>query len=74
MNRIAVLITALAAFGIAVANVILGQRLILPLPVATERGAEVPWYLAWGMVWVSVMCAAALGVFLISSTLRSGRR
>jgi uncharacterized membrane protein len=74
MNRIAILLTAMVVFGIAVANVILGQRLILPLPVATERGAGVPWYISWGMVWVSVGCAVVLGLFLITSTLRAGRR
>jgi hypothetical protein len=70
MNRVAIVIAALVTFGLAIAVVILGQNLILPLPVATERGAGVPWYITWAMVWVTVLCAVALGGFLIASTAR----
>jgi hypothetical protein len=49
---------------------ILGQNLILSLPVSTERGARVPWFITWGMVWVTVLCAVTLGGFLIASTVR----
>ena len=70
MNRAAVVIAALVTFGAAVAVIILGQNLILPLPVAAERGAGVPWYITWAMVWVTVLCAVALGGFLIASTVR----
>ena len=68
MNRVAILIAALVAFGAAALNVILGQQLILPLPVLIERGAEVPWYITWIMVWVTVLCAVALAGFLLKST------
>jgi hypothetical protein len=67
MNRVAVLIAAIACLALAVALFILGQRLILPLPVATERGAGVPWYITWAMVWVTAGCAVALAVFLLRS-------
>lgn len=70
MNRAGVVIAALVTFGMGVAVIILGQNLILPLPVATERGAGVPWYITWAMVWVTVLCAVALGGFLIASTVR----
>jgi hypothetical protein len=70
MNRVAIVIAALVTFGLAIAVIILGQNLILPLPVATERGAGVPWYITWAMVWVTVLCAVALGGFLIASTAR----
>ena len=70
MNRVAIVISALVTFAVGVAVVILGQNLILPLPVATERGAGVPWYITWAMVWVTVLCAVALGGFLIASTVR----
>lgn len=70
MNRAGVVIAALVTFAIGVAVIILGQNLILPLPVATERGAGVPWYITWAMVWVTVLCAIALGGFLIASTVR----
>ena len=70
MNRAAIVIAALVTFVLAVAVIILGQNLILPLNVAAERGAGVPWYLTWAMVWVTVLCAVALGGFLIASTVR----
>lgn len=70
MNRVAVVIAALVTLGLGVAVIILGQNLILPLPLATERGAGVPWYITWAMVWVTVLCAVALGGFLIVSTAR----
>ncbi len=70
MNRIGIVIAALVTFGVAVAVIILGQNLILPLPVAAERGGGVPWYITWAMVWVTVLCAVALGGFLIASTVR----
>ena len=70
MNRVAIVISALVTFGVAVTVIILGQNLILSLPVATERGAGVPWYITWAMVWVTVLCALALGTFFIRSTAR----
>ena len=70
MNRVAIVISALVTFGVGVTVIILGQNLILPLPVAAERGAGVPWYITWAMVWVTVLCAVALGGFLIAATVR----
>ena len=70
MNRGAIILAALVTFGLAIAVLILGQNLILSLPVATERGAGVPWYITWGMVWVTVLCAVTLGGFLLASTVR----
>jgi hypothetical protein len=74
MNRVAILVAAIVTLGVGVAVIILGQRLILPLAVSTERGAGVPWYVTWAMVWVTVGCALALSGFLVSSLRDSGRR
>lgn len=74
MNRIVVVSAAVLCFVLAIALLILGQQLILPLPVATERGAGVPWYVTWIMVWVTVGCAVALGAFLLSSLRNPSRR
>ena len=70
MNRPAILVAALVTFGLAVAVFILGQNLILTLPVAKQRGAGVPWYITWAMVWVTVLCGTALATFFIRSTAR----
>jgi len=70
MNRIAILLSAVASFGLAVAVFVLARTLILPLPVMIERDAEMPWYITWGMVWVTVLCAVALGAFLLTAVPR----
>lgn len=68
MNRSAIIIAAIVTFGLAAAAVILGQNLILSYDVSAQRGAGVPWYITWIMVWVTVLCAVALGGFLLKST------
>jgi hypothetical protein len=73
MNRIGILIAAVLSFVLAIVLIVLGQRLILSLPVMIERGAGMPWYITWAMVWVTVGCAVVLGGYLLSS-LRTSRR
>ena len=70
MNRPVILISALVSFGIAIATAILGWNLILTLPTMQQRGGGGPWYVTWAMVWVTALCAVALGGFLIASTAR----
>ena len=70
MNRIAIVAAAILAFGVGIALLIAGQNLILPLPVMQQRAGGVPWYITWVMVWITVLCAGALGVFLLSATVR----
>ena len=73
MNRIAIILALTMLVVIAASNVRLGQGLILPLPTMIERGAGVPWYITWIMVWLNVLCAAGLAAFLASSLLRNKR-
>jgi hypothetical protein len=35
-----------------------------------ERAGGMPWYITWIMVWITVLCAVALGGFLIAATTR----
>ena len=70
MNRIAIIAAAIVSFGIGIALLITGQNLILSLPVMQQRAGGMPWYLTWAMLWITVLCAAALGGFLISATVR----
>lgn len=70
MNRTAVLLAAIVTFGLAIANLLLAQNLILPLSVMKERAGGMPWYITWAMVWVSVFCCVALGGFLITAARR----
>lgn len=70
MNRTVIVLAAIVTFGLAIANLILAENLILPLSVMKERSGAMPWYLTWAMVWVSVFCCVALGSFLISAVRR----
>ena len=70
MNRTAIILAAIVTFGIAVANLLLAQNLILPRSVMKERAGGMPWYITWAMVWVSVLCCVALGGFLITAVRR----
>jgi hypothetical protein len=70
MNRIAIIVAAITTFGVGIALLIAGQNLILPLPVMQQRAGGMPWYLTWAMVWITVLCAVALGGFLISAVVR----
>ncbi len=74
MNRIAIVVAAVVVFAIAIVTVILGQNLILPLPTMIERGAGMPWYLTWAMIWLTVACAVVLGGFLLASVARNPNR
>ena len=70
MNRAAIVLAAIVTFGLAIANLVLAQNLILPLSIMKQRAGGMPWYVTWGMVWVSVFCCVALGGFLLASVRR----
>ena len=70
MNRNGIIAAAILTFVVGIAILIAGQNLILPLPVMQQRAGGMPWYITWAMVWITVLCAVALGGFLISATVR----
>ena len=70
MNRIAMLAAALVSFGIGIALLLTSQNLILSLPVMQQRAGGMPWYITWVMVWITVLCAVALGGFLTTAAIR----
>lgn len=74
MNRPAIVISAIVVFAVGIGNIVLGRNLIMPLARAEERGAGVPWYLVWGMIGVTALCALALGIFLLASTVQNPNR
>jgi multisubunit Na+/H+ antiporter MnhB subunit len=74
MNRPAVALTALLAFGVVIVNFVLARNLITPLAQAEERGSGVAWYLVWGMVILTLLCGVALGLFLLASIRNPSRR
>ena len=70
MNRNGIIAAAILTFIVGIALLVAAQHLILPLPVMQQRAGGMPWYITWAMVWITVLCAVALGGFLISATVR----
>jgi hypothetical protein len=70
MNRNGMLAAAILTFVVGIAILLAAQNLILPLPVMQQRAGGMPWYITWAMVWITVLCAVALGGFLISAVVR----
>jgi hypothetical protein len=70
MNRTVIVLAAIVTFGIAAADLLLAQNLMLPLAVMRDRAGAMPWYITWAMVLVSVLCCVTLGGFLLTSARR----
>jgi hypothetical protein len=70
MHRPAIIVAAIASFGLAVFSFILGVNLVPTLATLTERGLVAPWYVVWVMIWLTVLSAVTLGVFLIVTVTR----
>jgi hypothetical protein len=70
MNRNGIVAAAILTFVVGIVILVTAQHLILPLPVMQERAGGMPWYITWIMVWITVLCAVALGGFLIAATTR----
>jgi hypothetical protein len=47
----------------------------MPLAEAQEKGVGAgPWFLVWGMIVLTALCAFSLIAFLLATTLRSPSR
>lgn len=74
MNRITAVVSAIVITALAIGIWVLGGNLVMPLAEAKEKGVGAgPWFLVWGMIFITVACSAALVVFLIG-TIRSPSR
>jgi len=56
---------AVAVLGLAPASLLFGMTLMPSRLAAVERGTQVPWFLTWGLIWMTALIAVTLGVFLI---------
>jgi hypothetical protein len=49
--------------------VILGKNLVPTIAVAQQRGTAPGWWLIWSVIALTVLCALALGAFLLAAGL-----
>ena len=47
----------------------MGMSLMPASNVAQEKGIYVPWMITWGMIWLSVLIGAAIGIFVVATGL-----
>jgi hypothetical protein len=74
MNRNALVwnLSGLAVLGVGVLTVIIGRMLMPSYETAATVGTLVPWFITWGMIWMTAIIAVIIAVTLFS--LGSGRR
>jgi hypothetical protein len=69
MNRNVWIVAGLAVIAIGILNVILGMNLVPTIEVAQERGTAPGWWLIWSVIALTLVCAVALGGFLVAAGL-----
>jgi uncharacterized membrane protein len=69
MNRNVWIVAGLVVIALGIVNVILGTNLVPTIAVAQERGTAAGWWLIWVVIALTVVCAVALGGFLLAAGL-----
>jgi hypothetical protein len=69
MNRTVWIVAGIVVIALGILNVILGTYLVPTMSVATERGTGPGWWLIWSVIALTVVCALALGGFLLAAGL-----
>ena len=69
MKRTVWIVAGIVVIAIGIVNVILGMNLVPTISVATERGTSPGWWLIWVVIALTVVCALALGGFLLAAGL-----
>jgi hypothetical protein len=69
MNRSVWIVAGIVVIALGILNVILGVNLVPTQAVAEERGTVAGWWLIWTVIALTVVCAVALGAFLLAAGL-----
>jgi hypothetical protein len=69
MNRSVWIVAGIVVIALGILNVILGVNLVPTQAVAEERGTVAGWWLIWSVISLTVICAVALGAFLLAAGL-----
>jgi uncharacterized membrane protein len=67
MNRNVWILAGIVVFVLAAVSVMLGMGLVPPKEIAQERGTVAGWWLVWTVIWMTVLSAVTLGVFLVAA-------
>jgi len=69
MNRNVWIVAGIVVIALGIVNVILGMNLVPTMAIAQERGTAPGWWLIWSVIALIVICAVALGGFLLAAGL-----
>ena len=69
MNRNVWIVAGIVVIALGILNIILGMNLVPTMAVAEERGTGTGWWLIWSVIALTVVCAVALGGFLLAAGL-----
>ena len=72
-NPLGWILSAVAVLFVAAFTFWLGQTLLPSRATAQEAGTIVPWYLTWGLVWMTVVISVIIASNLFVVGLNSGR-
>jgi hypothetical protein len=69
MNRNVCIVLGIVVIAIGILNVILGMNLVPTIAIAQERGTAPGWWLIWSVIALTLVCALALGGYLLAAGL-----
>jgi hypothetical protein len=69
MNRNVWIVAGIVVIALGILNIILGLNLVPTTAIAEERGTGPGWWLIWSVIALTVVCAVALGGFLLAAGL-----
>ena len=67
MNRSVWTLAGVVVLVLAAVSVMLGMGLVPTREIAQERGTVAGWWLVWIVIWITVLTAVSLGVFLFAA-------
>ena len=70
-NPLVWILSAVAMVGVAAVTYWLGHTLLPPRTTAVTVGTIVPWYLTWGMIWMTVVISLIIAANLVMVGLES---
>lgn len=67
------IVVAIVVIGLAALSVVFGLNLIPTREAAAERGSVAPWFIAWGMIAITVLSSVVLAGFLFANARKTSR-
>lgn len=75
MNRITWFLFGIAVLGLAAVGLLVGQGFLPSMQAMKGKlGTLAPLYITWGMIWMTVLMAVGLAIFLFATGLKEPDR